>query len=74
MYEALKNRMRYAMQIAVAFTPWVLSIYLIYWLEYSDTWTDDTPHRGKASVAILVMGMGLSFLVHTYFTERARRQ
>ncbi|MEX0706705.1 MAG: hypothetical protein WD078_01980 [Woeseia sp.] len=70
----VNNRIRYALQIALAFTPWLLSIYLLYWLEYSNYWTSDTAHRGKISVAVLMIGMGLSFLVHSHFKERAARQ
>ena len=65
--------MRYALEIAIAFTPWVISMYVLYWLDYSEIWTSETAHRGKIAVAILAVGMGLSFLVQSYFAKRGRK-
>ena len=45
-------------------------MYLLYWLEYGAIWTTETAHRGKISVAILVAGMGLSFLVQSQIAKR----
>jgi len=28
--------MRHALEIAVAFSPWVISTYVLYWLEYGE--------------------------------------
>jgi hypothetical protein len=60
------------MQTVIAFVPWVLSAYLLYWLEYGEIWTTETAHRGKISVVILAIGMGLSFLVHSHFAKSDR--
>ena len=68
-----KTRTRSALEVAVAFTPWLISLYVLYWLEYGDIWTSGTAHRGKITVAILVFGMGLSFLVQSYFAEREQK-
>jgi len=73
MLSSLKTRLRHALQIAIAFTPWLISMYLYYWLDYSETWTSETAHRGKISVAILAVGMGLSFLIHSYFSRREQK-
>jgi hypothetical protein len=62
---SLKTRTRRALEVAIAFTPWVISMYLLYWLEYGTIWTTETAHRGKISVAILIAGMGLSFLIQS---------
>ena len=40
-------------------------MYTLYWLEYGEIWTTATPHRGKTSVIILLLGMSLSFLLYT---------
>ena len=53
--------------------PWLISMYTLYWLQYGEIWTTETAHRGKISVAILITGMGLSFLVHSFFAKRARK-
>jgi hypothetical protein len=73
MLSALKTKTRYALEVAIAFTPWVISMYLLYWLDYGEVWTSDTAHRGKIAVAVLAVGMGLSFLVQSYFARRKQK-
>jgi len=73
MSNTLKTKTRYALEVAIAFTPWVISMYVLYWLNYSEIWTSETAHRGKLAVAILVVGMGLSFLVQSYFAKRKQK-
>jgi hypothetical protein len=65
-----KPQTRRVLEIAISFTPWVISMYTLYWLEYGEIWTTDTPHRGKTSVIILVVGMALSFFVKSHFDKR----
>lgn len=57
--------MKSALKTGVALVPWILSMYLFYWLDASGTWTNDTPHRGKLSVVILGSGMLATFLLHS---------
>ena len=64
--------MRSALKVAIAFTPWLISMYVLYWLENGQIWTAETAHRGKLTVAILAVGMGLSFLVQSYFVKRGK--
>jgi hypothetical protein len=61
------------LRIAVSFAPWVAAMYLFYWLDHSGTWTSETPHRAKLSIALLAAGMGLSFVVHSSFTRCKHR-
>ena len=70
MLNSFKIQTRKALKIAIVFTPWLISMYVLYWLEYGEIWTTETAHRGKISVAILAVGMGLSFLVHSRFSRR----
>jgi hypothetical protein len=63
---------RYVLEIAIAFTPWVISMYTLYWLDYGEIWNSGTPHRGKIAVAILATGMALSFLIKSRFDLRKR--
>jgi len=65
MPNSLKTHTGNALKVAIAFTPWLISMYMLYWLEYGEVWTAETAYRGMASVAILVAGMGLSFLVQS---------
>ena len=70
MLSALRTKTRYALEVAIAFTPWVISMYVLYWLDYGEIWTSETAHRGKLAVAILAVGMGCSFLVQSYLAKR----
>jgi hypothetical protein len=73
MLDALKTRTRYALQVAIAVIPWVISMYTLYWLEHGEIWTTETAHRGKISVSILLAGMVLSFLILSRFTARRQK-
>jgi len=73
MPNSLKTKTRYVLEVAIAFAPWVISMYLLYWLQYGEIWTSTSPHHGKISVAILAVGMGLSFLVQSHFAKRRQR-
>ena len=73
MLDALQLRARSALKIAIAMTPWVISMYTLYWLEHGNIWTTETPHRAKISVTILVVGMVLSFLIQSHFGARREK-
>ena len=73
MPSSLKSKLRYSFEVAIAFAPWVLSMYVLYWLEYGEIWTTETAHRGKIAIAILALGMGLSFLVQSNIARRRKR-
>ena len=64
--------MRSVIESLLALIPWILSMYLLYWLEVSGTWTTETHHRDKMALLILLIGMGLSFLVYSLFARRTR--
>jgi hypothetical protein len=70
---SLKSTVRHAFEVVIAFTPWVISMYVLYWFEYGAIWTTQTAHRGKISLTILAVGMGLSFLVQSRITRRRTR-
>jgi hypothetical protein len=70
MQTSLTIQVRKALEVAIAFAPWLLAMYAFYWLDSSGTWTSETPHRGKLSVAILAGGMLLSFLVKSHFSKK----
>jgi hypothetical protein len=64
---------RFLVEGALALAPWLLAMYVFHWLDSSGTWTAHTPHRGKLSVALLVSGMFLSFLVQSWLQKRRRK-
>lgn len=66
----LKKLVPRTFKAAMALTPWLMAMYVFFWLDSSETWTSETPHRGKISVALLASGMLLSFLLHSYFAGR----
>ncbi len=73
MLEWLRTRSLRLLEIGIGIAPWLLSMYVFFWLDSSGTWTSETPHRGKLSVVILTTGMVLSFLVLSYFRERRKK-
>ncbi len=74
MLNSLKMRTRRALEVAIAFAPWVTAIYVFYWLYSNGIWTSDTAHRGKMSVTLLTIGMGLSFLIQSHFAAARKRR
>jgi len=72
----LKNKISpvgHISKTVLSFTPIVASMYLLYWLEQSGTWVPETAHRDKITIAIVAVGMVLSFLLHSQITKRAKK-
>ncbi|MFT6287580.1 MAG: membrane protein DedA with SNARE-associated domain [Alcanivorax sp.] len=69
----LKKRYHFVLFAAIAFTPWLLSMYTLYWLELNEVWVVETLHRDKMTVIILATGMALSFLLQSYFLKREKK-
>ena len=67
---ATLNRVTSVIRLVVALLPWVASMYLLYRLDKDQIWAIDTPFRDLMTIGILVSGMGLSFLLHSYFARR----
>ena len=72
MAKSLKTRVVYGVKTALALVPWIVAMYVFFWLDSSGTWTPDTPHRGKMSVVLLAGGMLLSFLAYSIMHGRGR--
>lgn len=73
MSSSSESRTRQIALWLAAAIPWLASMYAFYWLDSSGTWTIDTPHRGKLSVAILGSGMLLSLLLYSWLRKSGRR-
>jgi len=72
MSKNLKTRTQRALELALVFMPWLASMYMLYAFEKYEIWVPETAHRDKITIVILVVGMGLSFLLHTYFSKKKR--
>ena len=44
--------------------PWLIALYLHFWLLQNDGWSPEQPYRGLMSVLLLALGMLMSFLLH----------
>jgi len=51
----------------------VASMYLLFWLGKYEVWLPETAHRDKITIVILVAGMGLSFLLQSYFIKQNKK-
>tara|TARA_B110000008_G_scaffold74008_1_gene75086 strand:- start:3981 stop:4214 length:234 start_codon:yes stop_codon:yes gene_type:complete len=69
MLNDIKAKISWLIKTTIIFTPWIISIYIFYWLDYQ-VWTNDTPHRGKLSVILMTIGMALSFLLWTRLNKK----
>lgn len=62
--------LRYYGQILVGAMPWLVSMYVLFWLEKSGTWVPETPHRDKITIAIVAVGMISSFFLYSYLVRK----
>lgn len=58
---------------SIVILPWLIALYLHFWLAQSDAWSPEQPYRGLMSVLLLGMGMLISFLLHGRLTKRRGR-
>lgn len=57
----------------LALVPWVLALYLHYWLEHGGIWSVNMPYRGLLSIVLIASAMALSFFLHSVLAGRARK-
>ena len=62
-----------AIKIAVALAPAIFSMFLLYWLETNEVWVPQTPHRDKMTIAILVVGLIMSFFAQSYLSRGKKK-
>ena len=56
--------------VAFVSAPWMVSLYLHFWLEHTGVWTPDRPYRGLLSVLLLAIGMSASFGAYMLISSR----
>ena len=44
--------------------PWLIALYMHFWLVESEAWAPEQSYRGLMSVLLLALGMLISFLLH----------
>ena len=72
MVSSLKLKSLYALKLAIAFAPWLISIYVLYWLGKNEIWTPETAHRDKITIAVVALGMVSTFLLLSRFAKRSK--
>jgi hypothetical protein len=73
MLNSLKIKVIYGLKIAIALTPLLTSMYLLFWLGKAEIWVPETAHRDKMTIAIVAVGMVLSFLLQSHFAKRGKK-
>ena len=48
----------------VVVSPWLVALYLHFWLAENEAWAPEQSYRGLLSVLLLATGMLISFLLH----------
>lgn len=61
------------LKYALSSIPWIASMYLLYYFGKSEIWGTETSYRDIMTIAILLLGMGLSFAVQSYFIKQDKR-
>jgi len=72
MINDLKIKTLHFLKVGLAITPWMLSMYILFWLGKNEIWVPETAHRDKITIAILVVGMGSSFIIQSYFFKNTK--
>lgn len=57
-------------KILLGASPWLLSMYLLFWLEKSGTWLPETLHRDKITIVIVTIGMLASFFLYSHLVKK----
>ena len=56
----------------VVMVPWLVALYLHFWLAERETWVPEQSYRGLMSVLLLSVGMLISFLLHGRLKARRK--
>ena len=67
----LKNRVLFYLKAFLALAPLIGAMYALYYFGKYEVWIPETPHRDKITIAILVLGVSISFLaILTHQSEK----
>ena len=60
------------MNWCIVMMPWLVALYLHFWLAESEVWAPEQSYRGLMSVLLLALGMLISFLLHCRLKARRK--
>ncbi|MEM7740855.1 MAG: hypothetical protein AAF225_08640 [Pseudomonadota bacterium] len=69
MLQEARSRLFGVLRVGIAFAPWLLAMYTLYWLGKNEIWDSETPHRDIMSGGIVATGMAATFIAHTLLAK-----
>ncbi|MEM8500231.1 MAG: hypothetical protein AAF542_19605 [Pseudomonadota bacterium] len=66
----LKHQALMIARAIFACIPWLLAMYLLFWIEKNDVWTAQTPFRDPMSAAVVAAGMLLSLVIYSRISAK----
>ncbi len=66
----LKQQALMVTRAVIACSPWLLAMYLLYWIDKNQIWTQETPFRDPMSAAVVATGMLMSFFIYTRISSK----
>ena len=66
----LKNRVLFYLKAFLALAPLIGAMYALYYFGKYEVWIAETPHRDKITIAILVLGISISFWLYSLINPK----
>ena len=67
------DKLQKLMSWCVVMLPWLISLYLHFWLIQTNAWSPEQSSRGLMSVLLLALGMLISFFLYDCLKARRNR-
>ena len=67
------DKLHKLMSWCVVMLPWLISLYLHFWLIQTNAWSPEQSSRGLMSVLLLALGMLISFFLYGCLKARRNR-
>ena len=68
----LKNRVLFYLKAFLALAPLIGAMYALYYFGKYELWIPETPHRDKITLAILVLGVSISFWLYSLINPKKK--
>ncbi len=66
----LKDQAIFIAKSILACTPWLLAMYLLFWIDKNNIWNAETPFRDPMSAAVVATGMLLSLFIYSRISAK----